>query len=177
MSARTFTSISFAVVVTAVAATLIPAASARPVVPARPPVVAGARGIEVFATHTQGTFAGVLSGPLSGGWTAVVDHTPLGPNARITGGTLTLSTRLNGRAVTLRGRFARGSVTNTNPGAGCTNQVFTVVGDIVDVSGTGRGAKNGTGKLAVTLTHHRARFLGSCVTYFATETGTVTLSV
>jgi hypothetical protein len=177
MSARTFTSISFVVAVTAVAAMVIPAASARSAAPARPPVVAGARGIEVFATHTQGTFAGVLSGSLSGSWTAVVEHTQLNPGARITGGTFTLSTTMNGRPRTLRGRFARGSVTNTNPGAGCTNQTFHVVGDIVNVAGAGKGASNGTGVFAVTLTHHRARILGSCVAYFATETGTLTLSV
>ena len=172
-----FNPISLVVAVAAVAAIVAPAAAAASTASARPSLVSSALGIEVHATGTQGTFSGLTSGALSGGWYAVVEHTPLHPNARITGGTFTLATRVNGRSTTLKGRFARGSVTNTNPGANCTNQTFKVVGNLVGVGGTGTGASSGTGLFAVTLTHHRAEILGSCVTYFATTKGTLTLSL
>jgi hypothetical protein len=170
-----FTSINLVIAVSAVAAVVTPAASGLSATALRPPLVSSAHGIEVRATHTQGTFTGLISGALSGSWYAVVKHTPLRPNARITGGTLTLNTTVNGRSTTLRGHFARGAVTNTNPGANCANQTFKVVGDLVSVAGP--GTHKGTGLFAVTLTHHRAQIFGSCVTYFATTSGKLTLSL
>jgi hypothetical protein len=126
------------------------------------------KGIEIVARHTQGTFVGYSTGALPGEWTAVVAHTPLSTNATITGGTLRLVTVRSGATRTLTARFTGGSISNTNPGAGCTNQTFRVVGKLTPFGG------NRSGTFSVTLTHYRHTFLGSCVSYFATTTGTLT---
>jgi len=131
------------------------------------PQVTDVKGIEIVAHHTQGTFVGYGTGSLPGEWTAVVDHTPLSPNAKITGGTLRLVTTRGDATRTLGARFTGGSITNTNPGAGCTNQTFRVVGRLTPFS----GYRSGT--FSVTLTHYRHTFLGSCVSYFATTVGTL----
>src|SRR6516225_7293394 len=77
--------------VTALVATSA-AASVATAGPRARALVSAAHGIELVARHTEGTFSGYTTGDLSGGWVAVVDHTPLSPNARITGGTLTIVT-------------------------------------------------------------------------------------
>jgi hypothetical protein len=71
-------------------------------------------GIEIVPEHTEGTFTGYSTGSLPGDWVAVVKHTPLSPNATITGGTLTLATRQRHKTRTLTGQFSSGTITNTN---------------------------------------------------------------
>ncbi len=136
---------------------------------ASPRLVSTVHGIELVAHHTQGTFSGYTTGDLSGGWIAVVNHTPLQPDATITGGTLTIVTTHAGFKRPLTGRFTSGTITNTNLGTNCTNQTFAVIGNLTHFNG------NHTARLAVTLTHYRHTILGACTAYFATTTGTLTL--
>jgi hypothetical protein len=129
--------------------------------------VSKVHGIELVAEHTEGTFTGYSIGALTGGWVAVVDHTRLDPNARITGGTFTLITGKNEFDRPLTGRFTGGTVTTTNPGTNCTNQTFNVVGKLTHFNG------NHAGRFSVKLTHYRHQLLGDCLTYFATASGTL----
>jgi hypothetical protein len=129
--------------------------------------LAAVKGIEIVARHTQGTFTGYSTGPLAGDWVAVVEHTPLSPNATITGGTLTLVTDRNHAARTITARFTGGTVTNTNPGGGCTDQTYRVIGNLSHFDG------HPSGRFSVKLTHYRHRLLGACIAYFATATGTL----
>jgi hypothetical protein len=145
------------------------AAAAGKSTAASTPLVSTVHGIELVAHHTQGTFSGYATGHLSGGWVAVVNHTPLQPNATITGGTLTFVTTHAGIKRPITGRFTSGTITNTNPGANCANQTFAVIGNLTHFNG------NHTARLAVTLTHYRHTILGACTAYFATTTGTLTL--
>jgi hypothetical protein len=145
------------------AATRPPAAESAP-----KPQLTEVKGIEIVAHHTQGTFTGYSTGRLPGDWVAVVKHTPLSPNATITGGTLTLVTTRKGETRTFTARFTGGSITITNPGANCTNQTFHVVGDLTPFQG------GNSGRFAVTLTHYRHSILGTCISYFATTSGTLT---
>ena len=133
-------------------------------------VVARVHGIELIARHTQGTFSGYASGGLSGGWLAVVNHTPLDPNARITGGSFSLATSLDQLGDPLAARIERGAITMTNPGTRCTNQTFKVTGNLAGLRGYKRGA------FSLTLTHFRHDILGTCLSYFATTNGTLTLT-
>ena len=73
-------------------------------------------------------------------------------------------------AYLVSGQFSRGTITVNNPGAHCTNQVYTVDGYLRNVSVTG------TGHVVATLTHHRRSVLGRCWLYAATVGGTVTLA-
>jgi len=155
--------------VTALVATSA-AASVATAGPRARALVSAAHGIELVARHTEGTFSGYTTGDLSGGWVAVVDHTPLSPNARITGGTLTIVTTAGGLASPLSGRFTRGTITMTDPGANCTDQTFKVVGRLARFGG------NRTGVFSVTLKHWRHELLGTCLTYFATANGTLTIT-
>jgi hypothetical protein len=66
-------------------------------------------------------------------------------------------------------QFSGGTITVSNAGAHCTNQVYAVDGDLRNVSVAG------TGHFAATLTHHRRSVLGRCWLYAATVGGTVTL--
>jgi hypothetical protein len=134
------------------------------------PIIATVHGIELVAEHTQGTFSGYTSGGLTGGWLATVNHTPLDPNARITGGTFTLVTKLDQLEHPLTARIGHGSITMTNPGANCTNQTFTVTGNLTHLTG------NRTGSFSLTLTHWRHNLLGTCLSYFATTSGSLTLT-
>jgi hypothetical protein len=156
--------VALTVAVTA-AATRAPSASS-----ASKPQVSSVEGIEIGVKHTQGTFTGYSTGSLPGDWVAVVKHTPLSPGATITGGTLKLVIDRNGTNRTVAGRFTGGTITNTNPGAGCTNQTYRVVGDFTHFDG------NRTGRFSVTLTHYRHRLLGACIAYFATATGTLSVA-
>ena len=137
---------------------------------ARKPRVSSVHGIEINARHTQGTFAGYSTGSLRGDWLAVVKHTPLSPNAVITGGTLTLVTATQHTSRTVRGHFNGGTITNVDPGSGCTNQTYRVAGNLTDFDG------NGTGRFTVTLTHYRHAILGACLSYFAAVTGTLAVA-
>jgi hypothetical protein len=132
-------------------------------------VVAKVHGIELIARHTQGTFSGYTTGGLSGGWLAIVDHTPLDPNARITGGSFSLATSLDQLGHPLTARIERGAITMTNPGTRCTKQTFKVTGNLTGLHGYRTGA------FTLTLTHFRHEILGTCLSYFATTNGTLTL--
>jgi hypothetical protein len=131
------------------------------------------RGVEVAFTSTRGTFVGKATGDVPGYWKAVVDHTPLSPDATITGGSFTLVMATWQQIV---GTFdVGGTVTRTNPGTGCTNQNYDVADTLSNVGVGGPGT--GTGSFHVVLTHKRTfvPFVG-CVTYSATVAGTLTLS-
>jgi hypothetical protein len=128
------------------------------------------RGIEIVPQDTQGTFSGYTTGYLTGGWLATVDHTPLQPNATITGGSFTLITRQGGFDHPLTARFTTGTITNTNSGSNCTNQTFRVSGTLAHLD------RYRSGRFSVTLTHYRHSILGSCIDYFATVKGILTLS-
>jgi hypothetical protein len=142
-------------------------ATGAPAAKSATPQVDDVKGIEILARDTQGTFTGYSTGSLPGDWIAVVKHTPLSPNATITGGTFRLVTSRSNATRTLIGRFTTGTITNTDAGRGCTNQTYRVVGSLAHFGG------NRTGRFAVTLTHYRHQLLGSCIAYFATATGTL----
>ena len=132
------------------------------------------RGFEVAATSTRGTFTGTASGSLSGQWAATVEHTPLSPNATITGGSFAIATAVNSVPTLVTGTFSGGSVTVVNPGAGCTNQSFAINGMLGNVGAWYSGS--GTGTFIGTLIHYRTRIFTSCITYWATVSGSVTLT-
>jgi hypothetical protein len=79
---------------------------------------------------------------------------------------------INGDSANVVGDFSGGTVTLEKGAHGCSNQRYAVVGSLEHV-GVGGGA--GTGTFDATLVHYRFRFFGSCITYGATITGTVTL--
>jgi hypothetical protein len=128
-------------------------------------------GTEVTATSTKGRFVGTASGSAFGTWYAEVLHDPLGPGAVDIrpGGSFGMVLSRAEPAHAVSGRFADGSITVVNPGAGCTDQTYAVSGLLGGVSVTG------TGNFTVTLTHHRRSALGRCWLYAATVSGRVTL--
>jgi hypothetical protein len=131
-------------------------------------------GTEVSATSTTGRFVGAASGSALGTWYAEVNHAPLGGGvgARVaisSGGSFGMALAPAEPAYVVSGQFSGGTITVTNSGAGCTNQVYTVNGDLRNVSVTG------SGHFVATLTHHRKSVLGRCWLYAATVGGTVTL--
>jgi hypothetical protein len=131
------------------------------------------KGLEIAFTSTRATFVGYGSGNAAEGsaWKAVVDHAPLSSQpAAITGGTFSMGTLSLAPAVDfVRGTFTGGTITETNPGTGCTKQTFRVTGTLGDVSTS--TTSGGTGRFDVVLTHHRLSFFGDCVTYAATVSG------
>ncbi len=131
-------------------------------------------GTEIAFTPTQGAFVGIGLGSTGDKavWKAVVDHTPLSPNAVITGGTLVLTSRDRaGQIVPLTASFTGGAVTLVDPGIPCGNQRFSVAGLLGNV--TTPKSTGGTGSFTVLLTHYRAFLLGACRTYAASVVGTV----
>lgn len=133
-------------------------------------------GAEIAATSTQGTFVGTATGDLPGAWKAVVNHTPLNPNGTITGGSFSLWTLFGGVPTRVRGGFSGGTITQTNAGAGCTNQTYAVTGTLAGVSAG--SITGGSGEFAVVLTHYRASFpFFGCVTYSASVAGTLSLTL
>ena len=133
-------------------------------------------GAEFYATSTDGRFAGKATGSLPGAWYINVVHTPLsGGSATITGGSFDLATKVNGSPALAEGSFTTGSVTQTGGTSGCTNQTYTVAGQLTQV-GLAGSTRTGTGSFRGTLTHYRSSLFGSCVTYGASVTGTVSLS-
>jgi hypothetical protein len=131
-------------------------------------------GTEVSATSTTGRFVGAASGSALGTWYAEVVHVPLGGGvgARVaiqSGGSFGMALAQAEPAYVVSGQFSGGTITVTNAGTNCTNQVYAVDGDLKNVSVTG------TGHFAATLTHHRRSVLGRCWLYAATVAGTVTL--
>lgn len=134
-------------------------------------------GLQVGVTATSSTFAGKATGDLPGFWRAVVQRTPLTPHGTITGGSFSLWTLLVGAPTRVTGTFAPGgSIVQTDPGAGCTNQRYAVNGALTNVAvGSATG---GSGPFVVQLTHHRAfiPFLG-CVTYAGSVAGGFSVTV
>jgi hypothetical protein len=136
-------------------------------------------GVEYWASSTQGRFTGKATGQLTGYWNATVDHTPLSlaatPTATITGGSFALATSIGGVPTLVTGTFVAGGMVNIiNSGANCTNQTFAVQGPLGNVGPWYSGT--GSGTFAVTLTHYRTRVFGSCVTYSASVTGSLSLT-
>jgi hypothetical protein len=135
-------------------------------------------GYEYYATSTDGRFAGNASGALPGNWNADVQHTKLcfscAPTARITGGSFALTTTVNSVPTLVTGSFSGGTIQVINRGVGCTNQTFGVNGILSRVGPWYSG--RGSGTFAATLTHYRTSIFGSCVTYGASVTGTLSLA-
>jgi hypothetical protein len=132
-------------------------------------------GNEYYATSTEGRFAGSASGQLPGYWNAVVDHTPLSPNAEVTGGSVDIATTVKGLPADVEGAVTDGTVTRLNPGAtGCVDQYYAV--DLVLSSVGVNGPGSGTGSFDGTLIHHRHSVFGYCLTYSATIGGSMTVS-
>jgi hypothetical protein len=134
-----------------------------------------ASGYEYSATSTEGRFAGQATGALPGAWNATVDHTPLSPDATVTGGDFSLATVLHDSPVVVHGAVTGGSVIRQNPGAtGCVSQYYAVTLWLGSVgtggTGTGSGAFNGT------LVHQRTTVFGQCLTYAATIAGSLALT-
>jgi hypothetical protein len=130
-------------------------------------------GTEVAATSTTGRFVGAASGSALGAWYAEVVHDPLGGPANTqvnirSGGSFGMALAQAEPAYVVSGRFSGGTITVINPGAHCTDQVYTVNGSLRDVSVAGAG------QFVATLTHHRRSVLGRCWLYAATVGGTVT---
>jgi hypothetical protein len=131
-------------------------------------------GTEVSATSTTGRFVGTASGSALGTWYAEVVHVPLGggDGAQVaiqSGGSFGMALAQAGPAYVVSGQFSGGTITTINSGTHCKNQVYTVNGDLRNVSVTG------TGHFSATLTHHRRSVLGRCWLYAATVSGAVTL--
>ena len=131
-------------------------------------------GTEVAATSTTGRFVGAASGSALGAWYAEVVHDPLGARvgARVnirSGGSFGMALAQAEPAYVVSGQFSGGTITVINPGAHCTDQVYTVDGSLQNVSVTG------TGQFVATLTHYRRLVLGRCWLSAATVAGTVTL--
>ena len=131
-------------------------------------------GTEVSATSTTGRFVGAASGSALGTWYAEVNHVPLsgGVGASVAinpGGSFGMALDQAAPAYVVSGQFSGGTITTINSGTHCKNQVYTVNGDLRNVSVTG------VGHFAATLTHHRRSVLGRCWLYAATVSGTVTL--
>ena len=132
-------------------------------------------GTEVSATSTTGRFVGTASGRALGAWYAEVVHDPLsGPaNTQVnirSGGSFGMALAQAEPASVVSGQFSGGTITVKDPGAHCTDQVYTVDGSLRNVSVAGAG------HFVATLTHHRRSVLGRCWLYAATVGGTVTLA-
>jgi hypothetical protein len=130
-------------------------------------------GIELAATSTQGTFAGTAHGSEgdSAVWKAVVQHQALSSSCLATGCAISSGgsfSLLNNQLSTITGSFTGGSVTLVGQAPGCGRQEFDVVGNLATTAGAG--------VFDVTLTHYRVQLFGSCITYFATVSGSATFS-
>jgi hypothetical protein len=135
-------------------------------------------GHEYYFTSTDGRFAGSASGALAGDWNADVQHTKLclscTPTATITGGSVSVATTLGGIPTLVTGKFTGGTVQVINKGANCTNQTFAVLGSLGSVGPW--YSSHGGGTFTTTLTHYRTSILGSCVTYGASVSGSLSLT-
>jgi hypothetical protein len=125
-------------------------------------------GVEVLpVTSTLGTFTGIATGDLPGGWYAQVEHQPLSTSTvDITGGSFTLHPLL-GRKI--QADISSGSVTPDSAKSssdGCTRQAFDIDVTLAD----------GHGNFEGTLTHYGFKFLGSCVVYSASIVGDGSIS-
>jgi hypothetical protein len=128
------------------------------------------RGVEVYATATRGVFTGTTwAADDLGNWYAIVDHTVFDAarTATITGG----SFDLNGYRRDVSGTFnSGGTVLLRSADPGCGGEVF-------DVDGTLTLAGGGSGVFDATLVHYRTPIFGRCITYGATVSGTVALTL
>jgi hypothetical protein len=137
-------------------------------------------GYEYAFTPTVGSFAGTGRGNAGdiAAWNAYVKHDRLGSSPTyVNGGSFAMTTRSVGGAfdaVTGTFTYHGGTITTLNPGTNCTNQQYRVTATLQDVRTT--TSSGGSGQLAVTLTHYRARFFGRCVAYKARVAGTVNLA-
>ena len=129
------------------------------------------------ATPTEGQFVGEATGSFAGTWYIDVKHQDLSHHpAYITGGSFRLNTVINGWPDAIHGSFTpwRGTVSQLSGFTGCTNQRFSVHGELY---GVGPESENGSGTFSATLTHYRANvwFVG-CVVYSASVSGSVSLT-
>jgi hypothetical protein len=132
-------------------------------------------GIETsIPTNSTSTFAGAAVG--SGGdaavWKAGVVHQalsncPFGSNTScaVTGGAFSLTSSSGAQ---LAGSFTGGSVTPVSQKTPCGKQIFAVGGALATASGPA--------SFTAKLTHYRTLLFGTCITYFATITGSVQLA-
>jgi hypothetical protein len=129
-----------------------------------------ARGVEIYATSTRGVFTGVAwAADDYASWQAVIDHTAFDAarSATITGGTFAL----DGYRRDVSGTFdPGGTVLLSVAGPGCGREVF-------DVDGTLTLTGGGTGVLDGTLVHYRTSLFGRCITYGATVSASVALTL
>ena len=108
------------------------------------------------ATPTEGQFVGEATGSFAGTWYIDVKHQDLSHHpAYITGGSFRLNTVINGWPDAIHGSFTpwRGTVSQLSGFTGCTNQRFSVHGELY---GVGAESENGSGTFSATLTHYRA---------------------
>jgi hypothetical protein len=137
-------------------------------------------GYEYAFTSTVGSFAGKAGGDAgdSAAWNAYVKHDRLGSlPTYVNGGSFAMTVRRAGGgldAVTGALTYHGGTIRTLNRGANCTNQQYLVTAALKDVQTT--TTVDGSGQLAVRLTHYRARVLGRCVIYKARVAGTVSFT-
>jgi hypothetical protein len=137
-------------------------------------------GYEYAFTSTVGSFAGAGHGNAgeSSAWNTRVEHDRLGSTPTyVNGGSFEMTTRsASGHLDFVTGTFAYhgGTITNLDPGAGCTNQRYLVTGTLEGVATT--TTSGGSGSFAATLTHYRYSLFGHCVIYKARVAGTVSFS-
>jgi hypothetical protein len=164
--------------VAAVAAAALTAPVAATAAPAS--TTFAVRGHEYAFTPTVGFFAGTGVGNAgdTAVWNTYVEHDPLGSTPTfITGGSFAMATRSpTGTFDHVRGTFVDhgGTITTIDPGANCTNQEYLVTGALAKVATS--TTAGGTGDVAVTLTHFRARVFGRCIAYRATVVGTASFT-
>jgi hypothetical protein len=137
------------------------------------------RGFEYAFTSTVGSFAGSALAPQDvGAWDTRVVHDPLGsaPTVAITGGSFAMKTRnvSTWAGDSVSGAYTGGAITVLDPGSGCTNQRYRVLGSLGSVATN--TTVGGSGSFDVVLTHHRTSVFGPCVTYRATVAGAVSFS-
>ena len=133
-----------------------------------------ATGIETgVPTNNTSPFSGAAAGASGlGVWSASVVHTPLDSCevTTITGGPFSLT---GTRGVRLAGTFTGGTVTAPtgycSGGVPCGNETFAI-DEFLTVNGTLTGEFKGS------LNHFSTTILGSCVTYFATISGHLTVN-
>ena len=129
------------------------------------------------ATPTEGQFVGEATGSFAGTWYIDVKHQDLSHHpAYITGGSFRLNTVINGWPDAIHGSFTPwyGTVSQLSGFSGCTNQRFSVHGELY---GVGPESENGSGTFSATLTHYRANlWLVGCVVYSASVSGSVSLT-
>jgi hypothetical protein len=132
-------------------------------------------GVETsIPTNNTSTFRGgaVGSGGDAAVWRASVVHQalsncPFGSNTgcAITGGSFSLTSSTGAQ---LTGSFTGGSVIPVSQQTPCGKQTFGVAGTLATTSGPAT--------FSATLTHYRTLLFGTCITYFATITGSLQLT-